>query len=81
MLTNEEILTQLKDILTSMDSKNAEKMNNLTADTKLVTELGLSSVSMLYLVIAIEETFNIEFDNEKPFETVGEVVDYIAAKA
>lgn len=81
MLTNEEILTQLKDILTSMDGKNAEKMNNLTADTKLVTELGLSSVSMLYLVIAIEETFNIEFDNEKPFETVGEVVDYIAAKA
>lgn len=81
MLNKDDILNQLKDILVGMDSKNAEKMENLTKDTKLVTELGLSSVSMLYLVIAIEETFNVEFDNEKPFETVGEVVDFIAAKA
>lgn len=81
MLNKDDILNQLKDILVGMDSKNAEKMKNLTKDTKLVTELGLSSVSMLYLVIAIEETFNVEFDNEKPFETVGEVVDFIAAKA
>lgn len=81
MLNKDDILNQLKDILVGMDSKNAEKMENLTMDTKLVTELGLSSVSMLYLVIAIEETFNVEFDNEKPFETVGEVVDFIAAKA
>lgn len=81
MLNKDDILNQLKDILVGMDSKNAEKMENLSMDTKLVTELGLSSVSMLYLVIAIEETFNVEFDNEKPFETVGEVVDFIAAKA
>lgn len=81
MLNKDDILNQLKDIFVGMDSKNAEKMENLTMDMKLVTELGLSSVSMLYLVIAIEETFNVEFDNEKPFETVGEVVDFIAAKA
>ena len=35
---------------------------------------------MLYMVIAVEETFGIEFDTDKPFVTVGEVIDYIERK-
>ncbi len=80
MLTKEEIFEKLRSILIGMDDRNRELIANATEDTKLITELGLSSVSMLYLVIAIEETFDIEFDTEFPFATVGEVVDYIQSK-
>lgn len=80
MLSREEIIEKLKDILVAMDSKNMSRIVSVTEDTKLITELGLTSVSMLYMVIAIEETFNIEFDTDSIFATVGEVVDFIEEK-
>ena len=72
-----DILDKLKSILVKMDGRKAALVDKITPETKLLTELGLNSVGILYVVIAIEETFKIEFDNDKPFVTVGEVVDYI----
>ena len=48
----------------------------------LSTDIGLSSVGVLYVVIAIEEFFSIRFDNVgfADFKTVGDVVNYIEAK-
>lgn len=77
MLTREEIRGRLKEILIGMDEKNREKADRVTDSTKLVTELGLASVGILYMVIAIEETFGIEFDDGRNFLTVGDVVDFI----
>lgn len=77
MLTREEILSRLKGILIGMDNANRERADRVTEETKLVTELGLSSVGILYMVIAIEETFGIEFNDNRPFITVGDVVDFI----
>jgi acyl carrier protein len=50
--------------------------------SSLVTDLGLNSVGILYIVIAIEEEFSIEFENVgfSDFKTVGDVVDYIEEK-
>ena len=58
---------------------NEDTMNetaNLSAD------LGLSSVGVLYVVIGIEEMFSIRFDDVgfSDFETLGDVIDYIARK-
>ena len=55
---------------------------NLREDMTLVGDLGLSSVGVLYNVIAIEEFFNIRFDDIgfADLKTVGEVVDYIEKK-
>ena len=80
MLNKADILEKLKSILVSMDKNNASIVDKITYNTKLVTDLGLNSIGTLYMVIAIEETFKIEFDNDKPFSTVGEVVDFIEAK-
>lgn len=79
MLTRAEIFEKLKDILIFADQKNLEKINGCTEDTKLVTELGFNSVSVLYMVIAIEESFGIVFDNATigDFETIGDVISYI----
>ena len=74
-----EITERLKDILLMAGDNNPAAIENSTEDTKLVTDLGLSSVGMLYLVIAVEEAFGIRFENVgmADFQTVKDVVDYI----
>ena len=48
----------------------------------MAQDLGLSSIGMLYIAIAIEETFNIRFDNVgvSDFGCVRDIVDYISEK-
>ena len=66
-----------------MAMPNAElDVASLTEQSNLVTDLGLSSVGVLYVVIAIEEFFDIRFDDVgfADFKTVGDVIDYIEKK-
>ena len=82
MLTRSEIFEKLKDILLFADEKNRSIIDSCTESTKLATELGFNSVSVLYMVIAIEESFGIVFDNvtANDFDTIGDVVTYIENK-
>ena len=81
MLTRAEIFDKLKEILIFADNNNRDKIDTCTENTKLVTELGFNSVSVLYMVIAIEESFGVVFDNATigDFETIGDVITYIEA--
>lgn len=76
-----EITEKLKDILLSA-SDDPDVLAKCTEDAKLQTDLGLTSVNMLYTVIAIEETFNIRFDDVTvtSFDTFGDVIGYIERK-
>lgn len=82
MLSRSEITAKLKDILLFADDKNRDVIENCTESSKLITDLGFSSVSILYMVIAIEESFGFQFDNVSmnDFETLGDVIDYIEKK-
>ena len=83
MLSKEEIIDKLKDILLVADGGNADKIGAADENTRLSEDLGLNSVNVLYLVIAIEEVFNIRFDDDTgvdTFKTVGDVTDYIGGK-
>ncbi len=77
-----EIMERLREILLAADDRNREAVEACGDDTRLIADLGFSSVSMLYMVIAIEEEFDIRFENvgTADFETLGQVVDYIEAK-
>ena len=82
MLTRQEITEKLKDILLFADPNGAEKIEKATEDAVLTSDLGFSSVSILYMVIAIEEAFGIEFEGVtlQDFETLGDVITYIERK-
>lgn len=83
MLSKEEIIDKLKDILLVADGGNADKIGAADENTRLSEDLGLNSVNVLYLVIAIEEVFNIRFDDDTgvdTFKTVGDAADYIGGK-
>ena len=78
-LTRNDIIEQLKDILLSADERNSAIIETATEDSRLMADFGFSSVSMLYMVIAIEEVFNIRFEDVgvSDFDTLGDVITYI----
>lgn len=78
-MSRNEILDKLRDILLFADETNRDTIMAATEDTELITGLGLTSVRMLYLAIAIEETFSIRFENVgfNDFRTIKDLTDYI----
>lgn len=77
-----EIREKLVDVMKMAAPNSGIDMDTLNEGSNLMTDVGLSSVGVLYVVIAIEEFFNIRFDNVGfgDFKTVGDVIDYIEAK-
>ena len=81
-LSRDEISKKLKEILVASDEKQKSIMDKIGYTSSLATDLGLTSVGMLYLVIVIEESFQIQFDNVgiDDFKTFGDIVNYIESK-
>lgn len=81
-MNRNEILEQLKEILVTADERGDALLDLVTEDARLQEDLGLSSVNLLYMIIAVEETFGIRFDDVgvNAFPTVGDVVTYIGGK-
>ena len=79
-MNREQILEKLKEILLSADA--GCRIDSVTEQTALLADLGLSSVNMLYLMIATEEEFQIRFDDVgmNDLQTVGDVVTIIEGK-
>lgn len=78
-MTRQEIIGKLKDIIVSADPGLEARATSVTEDTRIMQDLGLSSIGMLYIAIAIEEEFKIRFDNVgiSDFKTVRDIVDYV----
>ena len=80
-MTRQEIFDKLMEILAAAEGSE-DIVTNCTEASRLRADLGLNSVNILYMVIAIEEAFGIYFDDVgvNAFETVGDAVDYIEGK-
>lgn len=78
-LSRTEIIEKLKEILIAADEKNKNIVDKITDESSLATDIGLTSVGMLYLVIVIEESFSIQFENVgvDDFKKFGDIVNYI----
>ncbi len=75
-MTREEILAGLKEVLSVIRPKT--DLSNVQDSTRLVHDLGIDSLSMMFMSLAIEEKFSFRFPSDQaPFETVGEVLDHI----
>lgn len=73
-----DTLERLKKVFKSV--KPNVDTDNITNDTLLMQDLGVDSLSMILLALAIEKEFNFRFDTVNPFKTVGEVISYIESK-
>ncbi len=80
-MNRQEIFEKLKEIA-ELTVQDPSILASMCEDSDLAADLGLSSVGMLYIVIAIEEMFNIRMDDVSfgDFRTVRDVMDYIEQK-
>lgn len=53
--------------------------DKITPDAELVNDLGFNSLELAELVIHLEETYDVEFDEEeaKNLVTVNDVINYL----
>lgn len=78
-MTKEEALTALKEILTVI--RPAADLDAVTFETQLTRDLGLDSLSMMLMALAIEDKLSVTFENNVPFVTVNDVCKYVASIA
>ena len=81
-MTKAEIWEKLKEIFKLAVSDPQINPDDISVDCNLTTDLGRTSMGLLYLVIAVEESFGIQFDDVglADFKTVSDVIDYIEGK-
>lgn len=78
-MTRLEIFNKLKELIKLANSSNGSLLEDVSEESDLRSDLGLTSIGVLYLAISIEQTFNIEFQESSfdDFTKVKDVIDYI----
>ena len=76
-MERERIFDELKEILKQI--KPSIDLTNVTEDDQLVRDLGLDSLTILLLSLAVENKFAFKFDGNPKFTNVREVLDYISS--
>jgi acyl carrier protein len=73
------IFEQIRDIIVEKLNVKAEKV---TMDTNLVDDLGADSLDAAEIVMAIEDQFNIQFDDDasQSIKKVSDIVNYVEKK-
>lgn len=74
-MSHEEVFEGLKEILTMVKPKL--DLSKVKIEDKLITDLGIDSLSMLLLSLAIEKKWGIQIDTKVQFVTVENVIDYV----
>ncbi len=79
-MSNEEIFATMQKLVSEEFAQDPEE---ITMDTSFEEDLGVDSVDLVELVMAMEEEFEvgeIQEDELKGLKTVGDAVRFIAAK-
>jgi acyl carrier protein len=76
-MEREKIFDEMKEIMKVI--KPSADFTNINEDSQLVRDVGLDSLTIMLLSLAIENKFGFKFDGNPKFTTVGEVIDFISA--
>lgn len=81
-ITRQQIEEKLRELIKMAVANPADLPEVITEESNLNTDLGMTSMSLLYIAIAVEECFDMRFDDVGlgDFVTVGDVIDYIYRK-
>ena len=75
-MTREEVFEGLKEVLTVLRPNT--DLTHVDFDTELVRGLGIDSLTMMLLSLAVEERFKMRFPDGEPMPvTVGDVCDNV----
>jgi len=77
-MTKQDVFDGLKEVI-SVVRPNTD-LTNVNFNTPLVTGLGIDSLTMMLMSLAVEEKFNIRFPENTPApKTVGEICETVIA--
>ena len=77
-MTDASVEEKVKKIVMDRLSKTSDEV---TLEASFIDDLGADSLDQTELLMALEEEFNVDIDDEaNTIETVGDAVTYIAAK-
>ena len=78
-MTREEIKNKLKEVF-QMVVYNGVNVDLIDESSNIKLDLGVNSIGLIYLAVAIEKVFNIDMSNitVDTFKTVSDVIDYIS---
>ena len=77
-MSREEIVVKLKEVF-QMVVYNGVNVDLIDENSNIKLDLGVNSVGLIYLVVAIEKVFNVDMSDvtADTFKTVKDVVDFI----
>ena len=79
MMTHQEIFDALKSVLEVI--RPSTDLSGVNDDTQLTRDLGIDSLSMMLMALAIEDKCGMTFETtHTPFVTVGELISYIQSR-
>ena len=74
----ESVKDKVRRIIMERLSKSDEEV---TLEARFIDDLGADSLDVTELLMALEEEFNVDIDDEaNSIETVGQAIDYISGK-
>ena len=81
-MSRQEIVNELKELIKWANSSDDSALEKCTEESDLRSDIGLTSIGVLYLAISIEQTFGIEFEGDSfdDFQKVKDIIDYIEKK-
>ncbi|MBQ7106826.1 MAG: acyl carrier protein [Clostridia bacterium] len=80
MSNQNNIIERLTELFNSV-FEGELKVDSLTEETRLIEDIGMNSIGLLYMAMAVEEEFGVRFTNEDfvSLRTIGDVVKKIEA--
>ena len=80
-MSREEAAEKLKEIF-KLVVHNGVNADLLTEDSEIRNDLGVDSIGMIYMAIAIEKVFGVDMSNASvnTFKTVGDVITFVCEK-
>ncbi len=78
MSNDDDVTRRIKEIIADRLNRNMEE---LVQDARIMEDLGADSLDTTEIIMALEEEFNLEIDDEaNNIQTVGDAVTYIKSR-
>ncbi len=83
MLVEEDMVSQISEVLRNLDGVPRDVPDRITSDTNIVRDLRLDSIAVMDFIMALETKFNtiIPIDAISEIETVGDLANMLHARS
>ncbi len=77
-MSEKEVFDKLINIFNIVINRSVD-VSKINIDSKIVEDLGVNSIGLIYLAVAVEEEFDVDMSKAslESFKTIKDVINYI----